>query len=293
MFDLGGVCVRTLSDHTNAILTREAKPPTHFAYFQAGSPFQAILTYERDNSIPVGYINHCISHSKPDGAWHRLERGEIDVGQVFFDDFTNDLRVPSIWTESVRRSSSSSSVVREGEAKPVFASTPPRISGETLFWNMIAASQNLDPHIFPALLRLRQTGNYIIAALSNTIILPPSSPYHSAASLLASNFDVYISSAHVGFRKPEARIFELAVSSIDAYARRISNRVDVNSPMSWKAGVRSNEIVFLDDIGENCRGGKDAGLRCIKVNIGRTIEAVKELEGILGIDLGSKDGARL
>ncbi len=149
---------------------------------------------------------------------------------------------------------------------------------------MIEASQMLDPNIYPALLRLRQTGNYIIAALSNTIILPPSSPHHSASSLLASDFDVYISSAHVGFRKPEQRIFELAISSIDSYARRTSNRVDMHVPRGWAEGVQANEVVFLDDIGENCKAGREAGLRTIKVNLGRTNEAVKELEGILRID---------
>jgi FMN phosphatase YigB (HAD superfamily) len=44
-------------------------------------------------------------------------------------------------------------------------------------------------------------------------------------------------------------------------------------------------MVFLDDIGENLKAARKAGMRTIKVNLGRSREAVKELEKITGMKL--------
>jgi len=265
LFDIGGVC--------------------------AGSPFQAILDHEHANSLPIGYINRCISFSKPDGAWHRLERGEMDVDDRFFDGFAKDLQVQAIWDECRHAAAATST---KGKEKAVTASTPPPINSRKLFWEMMAASRTLDPHIFPVLQRLRSSGRYVVAALSNTVIFDPNTEHASASKRLAAEFDVYISSAHVGFRKPDPKIFELAVSAIDGFARRSASRAGSTSPREWADGVRADEVVFLDDIGENCKAGRGVGLRTIKVNLGRTHEAVEELEKELGLDLsGTKDVAKL
>lgn len=53
--------------------------------------------------------------------------------------------------------------------------------------------------------------------------------------------------------------------------------------------IEAKDVVFLDDIGENLKMGKQVGWRTIKVLLGRTDEAVKELERITGLDLLEAD----
>ena len=50
-------------------------------------------------------------------------------------------------------------------------------------------------------------------------------------------------------------------------------------------GIAASDIVFLDDIGENLKHAKKAGMRTIKVTLGKTQDAVKELEKITGLEL--------
>jgi len=52
-----------------------------------GSPLHAIAAYEAEHGIPSGAINRHVAASAPDGAWHRLERGELAVGEPFFEVF--------------------------------------------------------------------------------------------------------------------------------------------------------------------------------------------------------------
>jgi FMN phosphatase YigB (HAD superfamily) len=63
-------------------------------------------------------------------------------------------------------------------------------------------------------------------------------------------------------RKPERRIFQLALS-----------RLGVRDP---------HDVVFLDDIGANCKVARDLGMRTIKVPLEDTWRAVRELEEVTG-----------
>ena len=49
--------------------------------------------------------------------------------------------------------------------------------------------------------------------------------------------------------------------------------------------MEAGDVVFLDDIGENLRVGREVGMRTIAVKRGKTWRAVKELEGVTGLDL--------
>lgn len=160
----------------------------------------------------------------------------------------------------------------------------PSIDGESLFWSMMAASREPDPYVFPALQRLsNQQSRPILGALTNTAIYPPDHPWSketsapkdapSTAALFdpRSFFDVYVASAEVGMRKPSREIYELAVRQLDEFDRRKGG-----------SGVKAEDIVFLDDIGENLKTAKELGMRTIRVQLGKTWRAVKELEGALG-----------
>jgi len=162
----------------------------------------------------------------------------------------------------------------------------PQIDGEALFWKMMGASREPDPYVFPALERLsKQKPRPILGALSNTVVYPPDHPWakqerSSAPSTPASNaffcnprefFDVYVASAEVGMRKPSRDIYELAIERLDEFDKQQGG-----------SGVKGEDIVFLDDIGENLKMGKAVGMRTIKVQLGKTWRAIKELEGLVG-----------
>ena len=162
--------------------------------------------------------------------------------------------------------------------------SPPSIDGEALFWSMMSASRVPDPYVFPALERLlKQRPRPILGALSNTVIFPPDHPWSTNSSTPKdstsglsvfdprSTFDIYVASAEVGMRKPSRDIYELALRQLDAFDRKNGGN-----------GIKSEDVVFLDDIGENLKAGREVGMRTIKVQLGKTWRAVKELEATLG-----------
>lgn len=161
----------------------------------------------------------------------------------------------------------------------------PDIDGEYLFFYIMSASRTPDPSMRPALEKLKTSGRYIIAALSNTVIFPPDHPFsRNPVDDVRHFFDVFISSAHVGLRKPEPEIYELALKELNNYAKEHATTTK-RKDLGWADGVRPGEIVFLDDIGENLKVAKKAGFRTIKVNLGRTYDAVKALEELTGLRL--------
>ncbi|KAI9826419.1 MAG: hypothetical protein M1819_007382 [Sarea resinae] len=243
LFDIGGVCVQ--------------------------SPMQAIVDYERSRKIPSGWINYSISRSAPDGAWHQLERGEIPLDTSFFARFESDLRKPELWEQYCRKVQSISSSARSQSAVAGTESTTteileiPEVNGEQLFWEMMRISRIPDPYVYPALKMLRASGMFLLGALSNTVIFPAEHPYNKGThEELRSQFDIFISSAHVGLRKPDPRIYELALRELNSFEdSRGRERID------------ANHVLFLDDIGENLKAAKNLGMRTLKVQLGRGKEA--------------------
>lgn len=163
----------------------------------------------------------------------------------------------------------------------------PKLDAEWLFNDMMASARRPDPWMYPALKKLKASGRYLLAALSNTVIFPPGHELHrpdTAEDPLRGLFDVFISSAHVGLRKPDPRVYQYAVEQVDKFARE-----NADSPrgrqLGWGKGVKAQDILFLDDIGQNLKGAKKAGFRTIKVNLGRAYEAVDELEQVTGLKL--------
>lgn len=141
--------------------------------------------------------------------------------------------------------------------------------------------------MYPALRALKASGKYIVAALSNTVIFPPGHPYYQPdiqADPIRAVFDVFVSSAHVGLRKPDPRIYQLALEQVNEFARANAES-DRGRAGRWSEGVSADEIVFFDDIGENLRAAKAAGFQTVKVSLGRAYEAVDTLEKITGLEL--------
>jgi FMN phosphatase YigB (HAD superfamily) len=216
--------------------------------------------------------------TKPFGYWHRLERGEILMNSTWFSGFSSDLRSPSLWKTFYTKARS------KDPNLPSTLPPVPQIDGEELFWIMMSMSRDYDPWMYPALKNLRASGRYILAALSNTVVYPPNHPFQDAHEELRSQFDVFVSSAHVGMRKPEPRIYEYVLRELNRFALENAGAEGRNT-VGWEEGVKAGEIVFLDDIGENLKAAKEIGFGTIKVDLGRAFEAVDQLEELTGLEL--------
>jgi len=160
-----------------------------------------------------------------------------------------------------------------GEESLAAAQFPPlpNVNAEKLFWAMMSEARHPDPYMFPALQTIKASGKFTLAALSNTVIFPPGSPLGEVVEGdVRTIFDVFVSSAHVGMRKPDPRIYEYTLV-------KLREKVGPD--------LEADEVLFLDDIGENLKAAKALGMRTIRVLLGKTHLAVKELESILDMDL--------
>ncbi|KAM3074202.1 hypothetical protein ACMFMF_006223 [Clarireedia jacksonii] len=245
LFDIGGVCVL--------------------------SPMQAILDFEISKGIPPGWVNYALSRNKPNGFWHRLERGELELNSSWFHGFTSDLHNPTFWTDFYNSVQAKHSL--PAEVPPV-----PKINGERLFWSMMDNSRDLDPWMYPCLQKLKASKKYILAGLSNTVIFPPDHAYSKSHPFITEIFDVFISSAHVHLRKPSPEIYDLTLRTLREY-------ITSHPSSSSSSHLDPSEILFLDDIGENLKAARQIGMQTIKVPLGRSYEAVEELERITGLQL--------
>jgi hypothetical protein len=186
----------------------------------------------------------------------------------------------------------------------------PGIDAKEMFWNMMSMARSPDPYMYPALKVLGASGKFVVAALSNTIAFPAGIRDHkgalfvngvrkSEASALELGspaaqggvgderedirglFEVFVSSAHVGMRKPERRIYDMALQEIQKLGRE--KGVD----------IQPGDVCFLDDIGGNLKAAKQLGMRTIKVTLGKSKDAVKELEEVVGMKLLPDERSRL
>ncbi|KAL9106624.1 MAG: hypothetical protein Q9187_008538 [Circinaria calcarea] len=153
----------------------------------------------------------------------------------------------------------------------------PTIETESLFWSMMKVSQEPDPYVYPALQALASSQKFILGALTNTVIFHPAHPYSLPSPLrtmLNSLFSVFVASAEVGLRKPDPKIYELALQKLDEFDRQKGG-----------SGVKAGDVVFLDDIGQNLKPAQELGMQTVRVRLGKTWRAVKELEGLTGVEL--------
>jgi len=267
---------------------------------QVVSPFQAILDFENSRGIPPGWVNHSISTSGLDGSWQKLEKGSIPLNADFFKGFKADLSNESRWRTYYARhlARSRKENLSDAAEETAFQVPPvPDIDAEWLYWEMMRVARTPDPHMYPALKRLRaiadtSEGRLLVCALSNTSIFPPGHPYHDSGTPdgkqhleLRGMFDVFISSAHVGMRKPDEEIYRYTVTRIHELAKTKYGGED--------EGVKPEDIVFLDDIGANLRTAKGLGMQTIKVTLGQADKAVVELEKLMGLELRGGSRARL
>lgn len=135
-----------------------------------GSPLHAIAEFERAHDLPPGWINRHIAQSGSQGAWARLERGELTLQQ-----FTSVFEQECL--------SAGQNIDASALMEAVRASTLPR------------------PEMIRAIERIRSSGLRTGAITNNWI------DEGSSVDALEYLFDVFVESARLGLRKPDPRIY--------------------------------------------------------------------------------------
>jgi putative hydrolase of the HAD superfamily len=125
---------------------------------------------------------------------------------------------------------------------------------------MACLSGEIRPEMVEAIRRCK--AKLATGLITNNVALVDEGPGWHSVVPLDDLFDVVIESSKVGFRKPDARIYELACEQL---------------------GVAPSEVVFLDDLGVNLKPAAAMGMTTIKVV--DPDAALRELEAVVGFDL--------
>lgn len=193
------------------------------------SPFEAFDRYDERAGIEPGFCRRLIRVSSETGAWAALERGELTMGEFY--------------------------VGLEAEAEELgFTIEAARVMAT------IAESSGARPAMLAAIGVLRQHGLKVGALTNNWANEGGSTSFGGISG--GSLFDTIVESTKVGMRKPDPRIYELALSRL---------------------GAAPTETVFLDDLGINLKPARDMGMTTIKV-VDHMV-ALSELAAHLGIGL--------
>jgi putative hydrolase of the HAD superfamily len=153
------------------------------------SPLHAIARYERERGIEANAINRVVVAAGEQGAWARLERGELTV-QTFVAQFEADCRAHGITIDG-----------RHLMARIAEASVP-------------------RPRMLEAIRRIRAAGLRAAALTNNWITDTPS-------ARLDAHFDVFVESATVGLRKPDPRIYALVCERLGVSPPRVAFLDDI------------------------------------------------------------------
>ena len=191
------------------------------------SPVTRIIDFSREHGISEESRIRIFSHG--DSPWSRFERSELTRAQfaVEFDAVVRDDGSP---------------VAGEAFMRWFFGGFEPR------------------PEMIAVVRHLR--GKVDLGCITNNVASDGPARRRTSGIDAPSLFDVVVESAKVGFRKPEARIFQLTCELL---------------------AIEPHEAVFLDDMGQNLKGARALGMTTIKVD--ETLSAIDELEAALGIPL--------
>ena len=163
------------------------------------SPLHAIARYERERGIDPNAINRVVVAAGEQGAWARLERGEL-TARTFVEPFEADCRAHGLSVDG-----------RYLMAKIAETSVP-------------------RPVMLEAIRRIRAAG-LRVAALTNNWVAD--TPRHgpdgaeTARTRLDPHFDVFVESAVVGLRKPDPRIYSLVCEKLGLPPSRVAFLDDI------------------------------------------------------------------
>jgi len=161
------------------------------------SPLHAIARYERERGLPPNAINRVVVAAGEEGAWARLERGELTV-QSFCAPFEADCRARGV-----------------------------AIDGRVLM-ERISEAGVPRPRMLEAIRRLRAAGLRVAALTNNWVAeTPGATASETMKARLTAHFDVFVESAVVGLRKPDPRIYALVCDKLGLAPARVAFLDDI------------------------------------------------------------------
>jgi putative hydrolase of the HAD superfamily len=194
------------------------------------SPFEAFARFERERGLPVDIIRRTNAANHLENAWAKFERAEVDIeafDQLFADE-----------------SGALGAEVRGRDVLPLLAGD--------LRPEMVAALKRIGDNFKTGCITNNLPANAIGSAAGRTLYI---------AEVMAL-FDHVIESAKIGLRKPDPRIYQMMVETLQ---------------------VDPKNCVYLDDLGINLKPARAMGMTTIKVASGP--QAIAELEAATGLKL--------
>jgi epoxide hydrolase-like predicted phosphatase len=144
-----------------------------------GSPLHAIADYERELGVSAGAFNRMVHGNGPAGAWHRLERGELPLGERFFAALDAELAAAELPLRAQELMSRVGAIGRPRE-------------------EMLLAIDRL------------RAASFLVAALTNNWSREGQDAGEFPHPELHGRFHHVVESRVVGLRKPDPEIYRLA-----------------------------------------------------------------------------------
>ncbi|GBG33038.1 Bifunctional epoxide hydrolase 2 [Hondaea fermentalgiana] len=218
-----------------------------------GSPLQGIAEHEKEFGIADGFVNISIVQRGRQGAFERLERGELPLDD-FYRVFREELGSPEAMEQF------KAYLTKKGKPVPPNLPASYDIDTEKMFGTMMSCAAQVNRDMCHALFVLRGLGLKVCALTNNWKM--GGDDDSSSTKILRAFFDHILESSELGLRKPDERIY------------RHTEKV---------LGVSSEEICFLDDIGTNVKAARKIGWTTVKVELGNKLKAIRELAVALGL----------
>ena len=177
------------------------------------SPLAFLKEFEARNGLPDGFIAGLVGNyaARPDGAWQRLERGEI-----LLDEFCR---------------------IFDGE----IASFGYSVSTAAMMLQM-ADFVTVRPRMLEAVRRIRADG-LVTAALTNNWLMDEKDLEREA---LEGCFDAFIESCRTGLRKPDPRIYELTCEALGVLPGEAAFLDDIGANLKAAARLGMLTIKVVD-----------------------------------------------
>ena len=177
------------------------------------SPLAFLKEFEARNDLPEGFIAGLVGNyaARPDGAWQRLERGEL-----LLDEFC---RIFDSEIASLGYSVSTAAMMLE-----------------------MANYVVIRPRMLEAVRRIRADG-LKTAALTNNWLMEGKDLEREA---LMDRFDAFIESCRTGLRKPDPRIYELTCEALDVLPGEAVFLDDIGANLKTAARLGMLTIKVVD-----------------------------------------------
>jgi putative hydrolase of the HAD superfamily len=198
------------------------------------SPFDAFNRHEAERGLPHNAIRGINAKDPDTNAWARLERDELDAAG--FD----------------------AAFAAEAEALGL------NIRGAEV---LALLSGDIRPRMVAALDTLKANGFALGCITNNARVgegpgMSSDAAKSAAVGAIMTRFDHVIESSKAGVRKPDPRIYQMMLTTLD---------------------LEAAHCVYLDDLGINCKPAASLGMTAIKVT--GEDQALAELSALVGLAL--------